>query len=145
VLEVGGRVGVVEAFGDSTHVPLFDRFFLGGANTLRGYKFRHVGPKDEFGEPIGGNTYWMGSAEYSIPLIERLRFAVFYDIGMVYLESYDFNFSQYNDNWGVGLRLAIPQLGPAPLRLDYAFPITHGPDTSGNGRFQFSVGYQRPF
>jgi len=144
-LEVGGRVGVVEAFSDSIRVPMFDRFFLGGANTLRGYKYRFVGPKDEYGEPIGGNTYWMGSVEYSIPLIERLRFAVFYDIGMVYLESYDFNFSSYNDNWGVGLRLSIPQLGPAPLRLDYAFPITHGPDTSGSGRFQFSVGYQRPF
>jgi outer membrane protein insertion porin family len=145
VLEVGGRAGVVEAFGNSTRVPLFDRFFLGGANTLRGYKFRHVGPRDEFGEPLGGNTYWMGSAEYSIPLIERLRFAVFYDIGMVYSRAYDFDFANYNDNWGVGLRLAIPQLGPAPLRLDYAFPITHGADTSGAGRFQFSVGYQRPF
>src|SRR5437016_9175197 len=145
VLELGGRAGVVEAYGDSTRVPLFDRFFLGGANTLRGYKFRHVGPVDEFGEPLGGNTYWMGSAEYSIPLIERLRFAVFYDIGMVYSRAYDFDFANYNDNWGVGLRLAIPQLGPAPLRLDYAFPITHGADPSGAGRFQFSVGYQRPF
>jgi len=145
VLELGGRAGVVEAYSDSTRVPLFDRFFLGGANTLRGYKFRHVGPKDEFSEPLGGNTYWMGSAEYSIPLIERLRFAVFYDIGMVYSRAYDFDFANYNDNWGVGLRLAIPQLGPAPLRLDYAFPITHGADTSGSGRFQFSVGYQRPF
>src|SRR6266516_1925093 len=145
VLELGGRAGVVEAYGDSTRVPLFDRFFLGGANTLRGYKFRHVGPVDEFGEPLGGNTYWMGSAEYSIPLIERLRFAVFYDIGMVYSRAYDFDFANYNDNWGVGLRLAIPQLGPAPLRLDYAFPITHGAETSGAGRFQFSVGYQRPF
>jgi outer membrane protein insertion porin family len=144
VLEVGGRVGVGDAFGDTTHIPLFDRYFLGGANTVRGYKYRHVGPKDEFGEPIGGSTYWMGSVEYSVPLIERLRFAVFYDIGMVYLGSYNFDFSNYNDNWGVGLRLAIPQLGPAPLRLDYAFPITHG-DNSGSGRFQFSVGYQRPF
>jgi outer membrane protein insertion porin family len=150
VLELGGRVGVVEAYGDSTHVPLFDRFFLGGANTVRGYKYRHVGPKDIFGEPLGGNTYWMGSAEYSVPLIERLRFAVFYDIGMVYQDAYSldthgFGTGRFNDNWGVGLRLAIPQLGPAPLRLDYAFPITHGPDTSGSGRFQFSVGYQRPF
>src|SRR5207249_7222948 len=42
VLELGGRAGVVEAYGDSARVPLFDRFFLGGANTLRGYKFRHV-------------------------------------------------------------------------------------------------------
>ena len=145
VLELGGTAGVVEAYGDSTRVPLFDRFFLGGANTLRGYKFRHVGPKDEFGEPIGGGTYWFASAEYSIPIIERLRLAAFYDIGMVYSKAYDFNLGSYNDDWGIGLRLLIPQLGPAPLRLDYAFPITHGSDTSGSGRFQFSVGYQRPF
>jgi len=148
VLELGGSAGVVKAYGDSTRVPLFDRFFLGGATTVRGYKFRHLGPKDEFGEPIGGGTYWFGSAEYSIPIIERLRFAAFYDIGMVYQDAYSFNphgfnTGVYNDDWGIGLRLNIPQLGP--LRLDYAFPITHGPDTSGAGRFQFSVGYERPF
>ena len=145
VLELGGNVGVVKAYGDSPRVPLFDRFFLGGANTLRGYKYRNVGPKDEFGEPIGGGTYWFGSAEYSVPIIDRLRFAAFYDIGMVYPKAYDFNLGNYNDDWGIGLRLVIPQLGPAPLRLDYAFPITHGSDTSGSGRFQFSVGYSRPF
>ena len=148
VLELGASAGVVEAYGDSTRVPLFDRFFLGGANTVRGYKFRHVGPKDEFKEPIGGGTYWFASAEYSIPIIERLRFAAFYDIGMVYQNAYSFdthgfNTGTYNDDWGVGIRLNIPQLGP--LRLDYAFPITHGSDTSGSGRFQFSVGYERPF
>src|SRR3989454_351168 len=148
VLELGGSAGVVKAYGDSTRVPLFDRFFLGGANTLRGYKFRHVGPKDEFGEPVGGGTYWLASAEYSIPIIERLRFAAFYDIGMVYQNAYSFsphgfNTGTYDDDWGIGIRLNIPQLGP--LRLDYAFPITHGPDTSGSGRFQFSVGYERPF
>ena len=148
VLELGGSAGVVKAYGNSTRVPLFDRFFLGGATTVRGYKFRHLGPKDEFGEPIGGGTYWFGSAEYSIPIIERLRFAAFYDIGMVYQDAYSFdphgfNTGVYNDDWGIGLRLNIPQLGP--LRLDYAFPITHGPDTSGAGRFQFSVGYERPF
>lgn len=148
VLELGVSGGVVEAYSDTPQVPLFDRFFLGGANTVRGYKYRHVGPKDEFGEPIGGGTYWFGSAEYSIPIIERLRLAAFYDIGMVYRDAYSFdphgfNTGVYNDNWGVGIRLNIPQLGP--LRLDYAFPITHGPDTSGSGRFQFSVGYERPF
>jgi outer membrane protein insertion porin family len=148
VLELGGRIGVVEAYGDSSRVPLFDRFFLGGANTVRGYKYRRIGPKDEFGEPIGGNTYWSGFAEYSIPIIERLRFAVFYDVGMVYQDAYSFdpkgfNTGTYNDNWGFGLRINIPQMGP--LRLDYGLPITHGSDTSGSGRFQFSVGYSRPF
>jgi len=143
VLELGARAGVVEAYGDSVRVPLFDRYFLGGANTLRGFKYRHVGPADEFGEPIGGDTYWFGSAEYSIPIIERLRFAVFYDIGMVYPDAYDFDVRNYNDNWGVGVRINIPRMGP--LRLDYGFPITHDPGTSGRGRFQFSVGYMRPF
>ena len=72
-----------------------------------------------------------------------MRFAAFYDIGMVYSNAYDFNLGNYNDDWGIGLRINIPQLGP--LRLDYAFPITHGSDTSGAGRFQFTVGYERPF
>jgi len=41
--------------------------------------------------------------------------------------------------------LANSQLGPAPLRMDYAFPIPHGTDISRAGRLQFNVGYQRPF
>src|SRR5207247_8984196 len=108
VLEPGATRGVVEPYGASTRVRLFDRFFLGGANTLRGYKFRHVGPKDEFGEPLGGGTYWFLSAEYSIPIIERLRFAAFYDIGMVYSRAYDFNLGNYKDDWAIGLSLLIP-------------------------------------
>jgi outer membrane protein insertion porin family len=85
---------------------------------------------------------WMGSLEYSIPIIERLRFAVFYDIGVVNSDSWDFNARDYADDVGVGLRLNIPQMGP--LRLDYGFPI-HVPDgTSSKPHFQFSVGYSRP-
>ena len=48
-------------------------------------------------------------------------------------QAYGFDFANYNDNWGVGLRLAHPQLGPAPLRMDHAFPITHGTDISRAG------------
>ena len=84
----------------------------------------------------------MGSAEYSIPIIERLRLAVFYDIGNVYANAYDFNFKDYLDNWGVGVRLNIPRLGP--LRLDYGIPITH-PGANGSGKFQFSVGWNRDY
>jgi outer membrane protein insertion porin family len=146
VLEVGGRGGVVENYGRSDRVPLFDRFHLGGVYSLRGYRYRQVGPHQE-GEPIGGETYWFGSLEYSVPIIERLRFAVFYDIGNVYEDAYSFDRLPgqrfYNDNWGLGLRLNIPRLGP--LRLDYAFPITHDEYLSGKGRFQFSVGFARDF
>lgn len=149
IIEISGQMGVVERYGDSPRVPLFDRWFLGGANTMRGYKYRFVGPKDDTGEPLGGETYWFGSLEYSFPIIERLRFATFYDVGNVYGSSFSFNNNAsrgepfYYDNWGVGIRLEIPQFG-APLRLDYGIPITHDKYT-GAGRFQFGVGYSKVF
>ena len=144
VIEVSGRSGVVEAYDNTTKVPLFDRWFLGGMYSLRGFKYHKAGADDTFdnGEPLGGNTYWFGSVEYSIPIIDRLRFAVFYDIGNVYKDSYDFNFGEYLDNWGIGLRLNLP-IGP--LRFDYGIPINSGKYTGSSGRFQFGVGYTREF
>lgn len=150
IIEVSGQIGTVESYDNTTRVPLFDRWFLGGANTLRGYKYRFVGPKDANGEPIGGETYWFGSVEYSIPIIDRLRFAMFYDVGNVYRSSFSFNPNGlrdepfYYDNWGLGIRLEIPQFG-APLRLDYGIPITHDKYTSDSGRFQFGIGYSKVF
>lgn len=170
VLELGAGIGVVDRYGNSTRVPLFDRWYLGGIDSLRGYRYREVGPKDEpqfllqqppgggpglvqrvipsRNEPIGGGTYWVGTAEYSVPVIDFVRFAVFYDVGMVYVDPYSFTPQNklnhlYNDNYGFGLRLNIPHLGP--LRLDYGIPITSDPANRSNGRFQFSVGYSRPF
>jgi outer membrane protein insertion porin family len=147
VLELVGRTGVVDSYGSGDRgrdrVPIFDRWFLGGLYTLRGYRYRSIGPRDELGEPIGGNTYVFGSAEYSMPIIERLRFAVFYDIGNVYSGAYQYSdLGNFSDNWGIGLRINLP-IGP--LRLDYAFPITHDPAVTGRGRFQFGVGYHREF
>jgi outer membrane protein insertion porin family len=147
VLELVGRIGVIDSYDDSTDVPLFDRYFLGGQYSLRGYEYRRVGPKDINGEPIGGGTYWFGRAEYSIPVIERLRFAVFYDAGMVYRDAYSFDELDagtgfYNDNWGVGVRLNLP-IGP--LRLDYGIPITRDPRNNKSGKFQFGVGYTADF
>jgi outer membrane protein insertion porin family len=142
IIELIGRIGVVEPYGGSDFTHIWDRFYLGGAYTLRGYKYRDVGPKDFLDEPTGGNTFWMGSIEYSVPIIERLRFALFYDIGTVNYDAYDFDSSNYHDNWGLGLRINIPQMGP--LRLDYGFPIHHDDTLSGKPRFQFSVGWSRP-
>lgn len=149
IIEIIGRIGTVDTYDDSDHVPLFERYFLGGLNSLRGYKYRSIGPYDiERDEPIGGQTFWFASIEYSIPIIERIRLAVFYDIGNVYPDAFSFDtagpeYKVYNDNWGIGIRLHIPGLGP--LRLDYAIPITHDPFVSGNGRFQFSAGYTRSY
>ena len=152
VWELLGRTGVVEGYGEKKanpllEVPLFDRYFMGGVNTLRGYRYHQVGDiatRDPgTGEPLGGKTFYYGSVEYSLPIIERLRFALFYDIGNVYANSYDFDFGNFSDNWGVGFRLNIPHLGP--LRLDYGIPITHDKYSSGSGKFQFSVGFTREY
>jgi len=144
IVEVVGRSGVVEQYGSTPRVPLFDRYFLGGVTSMRGFRYRKVGPHDPVSrEPIGGNTYYFGSVEYSVPIIERLRFALFYDIGNVALDAYDWDFQNYSDNWGVGIRLNIPRLGP--LRLDYGIPITHDEYNGSGGKFQFSVGFSRDY
>jgi outer membrane protein insertion porin family len=144
ILEVGARVGVIEHYGRSTQVPLFYRYFLGGPDSLRGFKYREVGPRNPpSSEPVGGSTLYYGTIEYSIPIIERLRVAFFYDIGNVLANAYDFDFSAYSDNWGIGIRLNIPHLGP--LRLDYGIPIHHDQYNSSSGKFQFSAGFTRDF
>jgi len=160
VLELTAQAGVATAFGNTQDVPFYDRYYLGGLYTLRGYRYRDIGPKELVNntelEPVGGGTYWFGSAEYSVPIIERVRLAAFYDIGMVYPKAFSFapqhffnpstgtfvSTGTYADNWGFGIRLNLP-IGP--LRLDYGLPLTHDPSVSGSGRFQFGVGYTRQF
>jgi outer membrane protein insertion porin family len=125
---------------------------------MRGFKFRNISPREKdlvnditgntyFDEPTGGDSYWFGSMEYSIPILEKdsgpsLRFALFYDIGAVSEGEYSFDGS-YSDNWGFGIRLNIPHLGP--LRLDYGIPISHDQFNGNGGKFQFGVGYRREF
>jgi len=156
VIEVVGRAGVANGMnGDS--VPFYDRFYLGGLYSLRGFKYRSISPREanpvtggyggNFSEPVGGDSFWFGSAEYSLPIIDKegsggVRFALFYDVGSVGANAYNFNGSGYSSDWGIGLRLNLP-IGP--LRLDYAFPITYDQFSSGKGQFQFGVGWSRPF
>lgn len=139
VFNIRAWIATVDYYGDSDRVPIFDRLFLGGARTLRGFKFREVGPKDEDGEPLGGQTSWFAMAEYTVPLARLVRVAAFYDIGMVYVDPYDIEWSEYNSDVGVGIRFDIPGF---PLRFDYAWPLeTDEFNDRSSGRFQFSIGY----
>ena len=146
--ELIGRVGSIQSY-NADRVTLFNRYFLGGPRTLRGFRYSHVAPVDSLGEPFGGNTYWLGSVEYNIPIVDRLRFALFYDIGNVYRSSFSFDARStagerlYQDNVGVGFRINIPNLGP--LRLDYGMPITTDLHQNKSGRFNFDVGFTRDF
>lgn len=137
VLSLIGRLGVKQSFGDSKTVPYYDRFFLGGPNDLRGFEYRDVGPRDVTGEPIGGKSYGMFTAEYTADIVSPIRFAIFYDAGFVNQGAYDFSPVKYNDNFGVGLRLFV---AGAPLSLDLGIPITTDRINKKGNQFNFNFG-----
>ena len=155
VLEADAHIGIARSFSGGD-VPFYDRYFLGGIYDLRGFKYRNIGPREVDpnyppnvvnNEPVGGDSFWDATLEYSLPIFEMqggtgLRFALFYDVGSVGHGSYTFS-GNFDDDWGVGLRLNIPRLGP--LRLDYGIPISHDQYNGSSGQFQFSAGYQHPF
>ncbi len=120
-------------------VAYYNKFYLGGPTTLRGYEFRDVSPRDSAGEPIGGKTYGFFSAEYSMDIVSPIRFAIFYDAGFVNKGAYDFNPGTYNDNFGVGLRL---QVAGSPLSLDFGIPLTGTSANKKGNQFNFSFGTQ---
>jgi outer membrane protein insertion porin family len=138
ILVINGEVATVSQWGNGNDVPIFDRLYLGGSNNLRGFPFREVGPQDENGEPIGGKTMWRTTIEWTFPIIEKARGAVFYDTGFVNSEEWSFGFNHIASDIGIGLRLDLP-IGP--LRLDYGYPIQRD-GYNGGGRFNFNVGYQ---
>ncbi|MGI8957537.1 MAG: outer membrane protein assembly factor BamA [Chthoniobacterales bacterium] len=138
ILTLNGEVGAIDVWGNGDSVPIFDRLFLGGANDLRGFNFRDVGPKDENGEPIGGQSLARATIEVTVPIIPRVRGAVFYDTGFVNAGAFDFGTQHLVSDVGVGLRLDLP-IGP--LKIDYGIPLQKDNNSNG-GKIQFSVGYQ---
>jgi len=141
VFNLKGEARTVESYGSSDHVPIFDRLFLGGPRTIRGFAYRDVSPRDENNgdEPVGGLSSWYGTAEYTVPLWSKIRGAVFYDIGAVSESSFDFFSADINSSYGIGVRIDLPMF---PLRLDYAIPHIADENNDGEGgRFSFLLGY----
>ena len=136
ILLLGGSTGTIMSYGNQ-RIPFFDRFFLGGPDDIRGYNHRDVGPKDSTNEPIGGNTFFRFTAEATLGLIDLVRLAVFYDGGFVNASDLNWSVNNYNDNWGVGLRIFI--MG-APLRLDWGFPLK-GDGINDREPYQFNVSF----
>lgn len=139
ILLLSGAFGSVDTWGDGSFVRIYDRLFLGGSNDLRGFDFRDVGPKDINGEPLGGQSMASFTIEYTMPIIEKARAAVFYDTGFVNAAPWDFNTNHVVSDIGIGLRLDLP-IGP--IRIDYGIPLQTDRNTGTGGKFNFNVGYQ---
>lgn len=139
ILLFNAEMATADTWNGGDRVPIFDRLFLGGANDMRGFDYRDVGPKDEDGEPLGGKSLARLTVEYTVPIIDRIRGAVFYDVGFVNAGSYEFSPDDLNSDVGIGVRLDLP-IGP--VRLDYGIPIQSDEWNDSSGRFNFNIGYQ---
>ena len=145
VLNLRAYGSMVEEYDDSDRVPIFDRLFLGGPRTVRSAKYRKVGPKDDDSEPLGGRSAVSATAEYTVPVVDKVRLAFFYDMGVVWqgvfeedLENEAVGDGVLCDGYGLGVRFDIPGF---PIQLDYAWPINVDEEMSDGGRFNFWIGY----
>lgn len=153
VLSFRLRYEVVDSFGRADDVPLSERLFAGGGRTLRGFKYRDVGPKvirhrtggDPFepGAPVvfravGGQTLAVANIEYTVPVVSGVRLAGFYDIGNVWSDPYDFDSSGLAESAGVGIRFDLPGF---PIRIDRAWIIGRPDDYARADRWVFWIGH----
>ncbi len=130
VLAAGSRLGMVGRFGQTKSVPVYERYFLGGADTIRGYSNNgQIGPLN------GGKVYSVANVEFKFPLArERKRtivqWAFFFDIG----NSWE-NFTAVSSRFGTGttnlkagagfgIRFTTPAF---PIRLDWGYGFNHKP------------------
>ena len=129
------RLGTAEPFGRHDEIPLFERFYAGGIDSVRGYGRWRVGPLVD-DKPIGGRSVVEGSVELRHPITEQLGAAVFVDGGQLSPRSFDFPFGDLRYGAGFGLRYKSPV---GPLRADLGFPF-QPPDGDAGWQVHVSLG-----
>ena len=132
-----GRMTWADGYGGK-ELPVFERAYMGGARTVRGFAFREIGPQDANEDPIGGEASLLFNAEVHFPFIAGLRAVIFFDAGQVYLKEdrnlYDLG--ELRSSAGAGLRILSP-LGP--ISLDWGVKLDKRDDES-RSEFHFGIG-----
>jgi len=108
-----------------SNVPVYERFFGGGFNSLRGFAFRGVGPYEN-GFNVGGRFSYLNTLEYQIPVLANDKFflVAFCDAGDI---EKDVAIRDFRVTVGLGFRLITPLTGPMPIAIDFGVPIVKGP------------------
>jgi len=119
-------------------VPIYERFFLGGINNLRGFNWGDVGPRDAYGNVVGGVKYGVMTAELLFPIAEKMgiRGVVFFDAGNAFTGDQDFDVSKFRTDAGAGIRWNSPF---GPLRMEIGINLDPEPGED-NYQWQFSAG-----
>jgi outer membrane protein assembly complex protein YaeT len=125
----GLRLGVVP--GENPLLIIEDRFKAGGPSTVRAFPLNSLGPKNERGEPLGGQALAIFNQELRFPLYKSLYGGVFYDTGNVFLLASKMQFSDLRHDAGVGLRYLLPF---GPIRFDFAYVLD---PEQGEKRYRF--------
>lgn len=133
-----GQYGYICAMGGKDSVPIFERFFLGGINNLRGWEWADIGPKNKYGEILGGYKYVVLTGELLFPVVEKygMRGVLFIDAGNSYREKENIDFSSFRTDAGVGVRWNSPM---GPLRIEWAYNLDPEPGED-KYQWQFSAG-----
>jgi outer membrane protein insertion porin family len=130
------RCGAALPLGDSSTIPLRERFFLGGRTTVRGFDENAIGPRGEAGNPVGGDLVINGNTEVRFPLFGGLGGAVFVDGGGLYLRERAVSLGGFRESAGPGLRYLTP-IGA--ISFDYGFKIDRR-DGESIGEWHFTIG-----
>lgn len=141
VFVLSNKFGSVQAYGRTDEVPPYEKFFLGGADTVRGYE-----RAGEIGPEYGGDMYYVMNAELRFPLAREGRrnmaqFAFFFDLGNSWNKFDDLEFSlgpdenQFKAGVGVGLRFTTPSL---PIRIDWGYGLNHN-SHEDRSHFYFNI------
>jgi outer membrane protein insertion porin family len=104
-------------------LPVYEKFYLGGLNSIRGFKAYMVSPQDPLtGDRIGGGKMWYSNVEWIFPLVKDagLKGLFFFDCGNVYDEHQDWDFSSIKKSVGTGVRWLSPM---GPLRLEWGYNL----------------------
>ena len=138
----GARAGIINSLtasgsDEATAIPIDERFFNGGATTVRSFGERELGPHDNHGHPVGGEFFTVFNVEYTFPIFGELQGAVFTDAGNLLPTSEDIGLSDMRYAIGGGLRYKLPV---GPIRLDYG--VNPDPrEFEDFGAFHFSFGF----
>jgi outer membrane protein insertion porin family len=137
-LMLNAEAGYGDGYGDTTRLPFFKNFYVGGVNSLRGFRVFTVGPKDIQGNPRGGQAKILGNAEFLFPFPglagERsARMSAFIDSGWT---GNKFEMSDLRASVGIGALWVSPM---GPLKISIAMPFRDRPDDKKQV-FQFTFG-----
>jgi outer membrane protein insertion porin family len=120
-------------------LPDYERFYLGGMNSLRGFDWQDIHVLDEDGREIGGNKFVQFNVEYLIPLLKDVGVVgvIFFDAGNVYNESEKLDLGNLRKSAGYGFRWYSPM---GPMRIENGYILDPKEGESKGGRWEFSMG-----